>query len=83
MPMIYVYIAGAVLDLPVNQYINSSPISFKEGWIGCSDELVDHKRPSGDFFSNGINFHNHLFVKTFDTWLPQFVIHKILSATGV
>ena len=45
MPMIYIYIAGAVLDLPVNQY---SPIPFKEGQIGCSDELADPKRTPGD-----------------------------------
>ena len=84
--MIYIYIAGAVLDLPIDQYSHSSPIPFKDGWIGCSDELVDPKRTPGDFFfSNGITFHHHFFVNAFDidTWLPQFFMHNIFSTTGV
>ena len=59
--MIYVYIMGVVLNLQVNQCSHFSPIPFKEGWIGCADELVDPKRILGDFSSNGITFHNHSF----------------------
>ena len=60
--MIYVYIKEAVQDVPVNQYSHFSPISFKEGWIGCSDELVDPKRTLGDFFFQWHYFSPSLFL---------------------
>ena len=61
----------------INQLIstaNPGPIWVELGWIGCTEYLVDPKRPSGFKINfKGMAFHHHFYVN----------MHNKLSTAGV